>query len=124
MDAILRGPLPSRRRHPHAGEALVAHAFELERRERPDERLLEIAHVALHVLAVLSEVEDRVADELTRPVEGRLSPAIGLGDLDGCVVRDVELALGLRAPADGDHGRVLEKHDGLRDRTLRDGACE
>ena len=34
----------------------------------------------LHVLAVPVEVEDRVADELARPVVGRLAAAVGLDD--------------------------------------------
>ena len=97
------------RRHPDAGQALVAHALELERGERPDERLLEVAHVALHVLAVVPEVEDRVADELSRPVERGLAAAVGLDDLDRGVLRDVELALGLGAPPDRDDRRVLEE---------------
>ena len=73
IDAILRGPCP-----PPGGihtpvRPSIAHALELERRERLDECLLEVAHVALHVLAVLPEVEDRVADELPGTVERGLA---------------------------------------------------
>ena len=47
-----------------------------------DQRLLEVAAVPLHVLAVALQVEDRVADELPRAVVGRLAAAVGLDDLD------------------------------------------
>ena len=123
MDAIFRGPCPAAG-HPDAGEPVVAHALELEGRQRPDERLLEVAHVALDVLPVLAEIEDRVADELARAVERRLAAAVGLGDLDVRVLGDVELARRLRAAADRHDRRVLEEDDGLRDRALRDGAGE
>ena len=55
------------------------------------ERLLEVADVFLHVAAVPVEVEDRIADELSRPVERGLAAAVGLGDLDVHAVRAVEL---------------------------------
>ena len=61
--------------------------------ERADQRLLEVAAVALHVLAVAPEVEDRVADELAGPVVGGLAAAVGLDDLDLGAVRNVQLAL-------------------------------
>src|SRR5262245_49558507 len=117
-------PLPAAGGHPDAGQALVARAFEGERGEGPQERLLEIAHVALDVLAVVVEIEDRIADELTRPVERRLAAPVGLGDLDVGALRDVELRRRLRATPDRDDGRVLEEHDGLRDGPLRDGSGE
>ena len=72
-------------------------------RERADQRLLELAAVALHVLAVPLQVEDRVADELPGPVEGRLAAAVGLDDLDLGALRDVQLAL-LGAPPERDVG--------------------
>ena len=67
-------------------------AGEAELREREDQRLLEVAAVALHVLAVPRQVEDRVADELAGPVEGRLAAAVGLDDLDVGALGDVQLA--------------------------------
>ena len=109
MDAIFLRPLASGGWHPDAGQALVARRVEVERSERPDERLLEVADVALHVLAVLREVEDRVADELSGAVERRLAATVGLGDLDGCVVGDVQLDIGLGPPADRDDGGCSRK---------------
>ena len=69
------------------------------------------------------QVEDRVADELSRAVEGRLAAAVGLDDLDLGALRDVQLAL-LGAPAERDDRRVLEQDHRVRDRALRDRAGE
>ena len=73
-----------------------------------DQRLLEVAAVALHVLAVPRKVEDRVADELAGPVVGRLAAAVGLDDLDLGALGHVQLAR-LGAAAERDHRRVLEQ---------------
>ena len=99
-------------------------ALDLESGQRAQERLLEVADVALHVLPVVPEVEDRVADELPGPVEGRLAAAVGLGDLDLGALGEVQLELRLGAPPDRDDRRVLEKDHGLRDRALRHRAGE
>ena len=105
-----RGDLPRRPRQPDAGEPVDPLAREAERRDRADERFLEVAHVLLHVAPVPLEVEDRVADELARPVEGGLAAAVRLDDLDVGVVRDMELAVVGAAP-ERDDGRVLETAD-------------
>ena len=90
--------------------ALAARPFDTERRHRADQRLFEVAAVALDVLAVPREIEDRVADELARPVVGRLSAAIGLDDLDVCAFRYVQLA-GLGPPPERDHRRMLQQQN-------------
>jgi hypothetical protein len=72
---------------------------------------------------VAVEIEDRVADELPRPVEGGLAPSVGLDDLDRRVLRDVQL-LSVRPAAERDHWWVLEHHDRVRDRVLGDRAGE
>ena len=89
-------------------------AVELERRERPDQRLLEVAHVLLHVAAVPLQVEDRIADELARPVEGRLAAAVRLDDLDVGVVGNVQLRAFVGAPAERDDRRMLEQEHACR----------
>src|SRR4029078_7196028 len=123
MDADRRDlawSMAAARRHPHPGESLVAHALDLERGQCADERLLEVTDVALDVLAVLPEIQDRVADELSRPMEGGLAAAIRLCDLDLGGLGDVELEVGLgAAPHRHDRG-MLEEHDSLGDRALRD----
>src|SRR5256884_8425560 len=45
-----------------------------------EEDLLEVCHEALHLEAV-GELQDRIADELTRSVIGRLAPPLDLDDL-------------------------------------------
>ena len=75
-------------------------ASSAERRDRPDERLLEVAHVLLHVAAVPVQVEDRVADELPGPWNVDLPPRFGLDDLDVGALRDVQLgASSVRRPS-------------------------
>ena len=91
--------------------------------KRADDCLLEVTDVALHVSSVSVEVEDRVADELSRGVVGGLAAAVRLDELDAGGVRDMELVL-VRASADGDHGRVLEEDDRVRDRVLLNGCRE
>ena len=115
MLAILRG----RRLQPDAGQALDPRRLDAERRERADQRLLEVAAVALHVLAVPRQVEDRVADELAGPVVGGLAAAVGLDDLDLGALGDVQLA-GLGAAAERDHRRVLEQQHGVGQPSARD----
>ena len=82
-----RRDLARRRRQPDAREPLDPRRLEAEGGERLDQRLLEVAAVLLHVLAVARQVEDRVADELARAVIRRLAAAVGLDDLDGGVRR-------------------------------------
>ena len=72
------------------------------------ERLLEVAAVLLHVLPVAGQVEDRVADELSGRVVGRLAAAVGLDELDLRAVGQVQLAL-VGAPAERDDGRMLQE---------------
>ena len=117
------GDLARRGSDPEAGQAFDRRCLDVEWRQRADQGLLEVTAVLLHVLPVPSEVEDRVADELSWAVVGRLPAAVGLDDLDLGTRRHVELAL-LGAAAERDHGRVLEQHDGVGDRALRDRACE
>ena len=74
--------LPAAWRHPHSGEPLDRRPVEIECPQRVDKRLLEVPDVELDVLAVLLQVEDRVADQLAWPVERGLPSAVGLDDLD------------------------------------------
>src|SRR5215213_1612968 len=105
---------------PQAGQSLDRGRLDPERRQRGDQRELEVAAVLLHVLTVTGEVEDRVADELPRAVIGRLAAAVAVYDLDFRLFGNVELA-GLGTPAERDDRRMLEQHHRIRNRTLRDG---
>src|SRR5207342_3654131 len=106
------------------GQPVVSLPVQAEGGQGTYQRVFEITDVALHVLPVIPEVEDRVADELARSVERRLSAAVGLYHLDFDGLRDVELAIGLGATPDRDHRRVLEEHHRLRNRSLGDAPCE
>ncbi len=113
------GDLLRRRREPDAGEPVDALAFEPERRQRPDERFLEVPHVLLDVAAVPLQVDDRIADELARPVIRRLAAAVGLDDLDLRALRQVQLRALVRPAAERDHRGMLEEDDRVGDRALR-----
>ena len=77
--------------------------------QRPDERLLEVAHVLLEVAAVSIQVEDRVADQLAGPMVGRLAAAVRLDDVDIDVGRQVELGGLVRSAPERDDRLVLEQ---------------
>ena len=119
IEAIFRG----RAVDPDPGQPFDPRRLHSQRRQSPDQRLLEVAAVALHILSVALQVEDRVADELPGAVVGRLAAAVGLDDLDLGALGHVQLAL-LGATAERDHRRMLEQHDRVRDRALRDRVRE
>ena len=85
------GDLARWTRQPDAGQPLEACCLDADGCERPDQRVLEIPDVLLHVAAVPLQVEDRIADELARPVVRRLPAAVRLDDLDLRPFRDVQL---------------------------------
>ena len=118
-----RRDLARRAREPDPGEAVDPLGVEPDRGERADERLLEIADVALDVLSVPAQIEDRVGDELARAVERRLAAPVGLDDLDGGVVGNVQLSL-RSPPTQRDDRRMLEQQDRVGDRALRDRTGE
>ena len=95
-------------------------------RPRPSvriERLLEVAAVPLHVLAVPLQVEDRVADELARAVVVDLPPR-SVSTISTSAPSGTCSSLSLGAAPERDHRRVLEQHHRVRDRALRDRAGE
>jgi hypothetical protein len=68
---------------------------------------------------VPGEVEDRIADELSRPVVGRATAAVGLDDRDVGLLGEVEL-VGLGAAPERDRRRVLEEEHRLGNGPLRE----
>jgi len=108
-----RRDLARRSLEPDPGQPLDSRRLDADRRESSDQRLLDVAAVPLHVLAVPGQVEDWVADELARAVIGGLAAAVGLHDLDLGALGHVQLAL-LGAPPQRDHRRVLEQEHGVR----------
>ena len=116
-----RGDLSGWPLEPDSGQPLDPRRIDAERRQRPDQSLLQVSAVALDVLAVPCQVEDRIADELPRPVVGRLAAAVGLDDLDAGALRHMHLA-GLGASPQRDHGRVLQQHHRVQQLTARDRA--
>src|SRR5207237_2268525 len=105
-----RGDLARRMLEPDPGKTVDPRRLDSARSEGDDQRLLEIAAVLLDVLPVPRQVEDRIADELPRAMVGRLAAAVGLDDLDTCILRNVQLAR-FRAPAQRHDRRVLEQED-------------
>src|SRR2546426_9804271 len=83
------------------------------------EGLLKICHEALHLEAV-GEFQDRIADELTRSVIGRLAAALDLEDLEPRV-QDV---LARPASSEGRDRIVLDEDEAVRDLVLRTAGDE
>ncbi len=67
---------------PHAGEPGDAARFDAERRGDPDQHFLDVAHVAVHIAAIGFEIDDGIADELSRPVIRHVAAASGLEERD------------------------------------------
>src|SRR5690606_39071882 len=63
---------------PHAGQARAARALDAELGEHADHDLLEVAQVTVEIAATLGQGQDRVGDELSGTVVGRLAPAFDL----------------------------------------------
>ena len=74
------GDLPARR--PHARESLGAFAANVECRERANQRGLELAEVPVQVLLVMAQIDDRISDELSRPVKGDVAAALHVEEFD------------------------------------------
>ena len=103
-----RGDLARRARQPDAGEPLDSLGGEVERHAGANQRLLEVAHVLLHVAPVPFQVEDRIADELTGAVKRRLAAAVRLDDLDLRVRRHMQLGALVGAAPKRHDRRMLE----------------
>ncbi len=67
---------------PDARESGDAPRLDVERAERADDGLLDVADVAVQVAAIGLQVEDGVADELAGAVVGDVAAATGLEQLD------------------------------------------
>ena len=67
---------------PDARIAGVSLGGDVEDAERCDERLLERAQVPMEILLVAAEIENRIAHELTRPVESYVATALDFKDVD------------------------------------------
>ena len=86
-----------------------------------NQHFLEVAHVAVHVAAIRIEVDDRIADELTRAVIGDVAAAPGLDELDAPrgsasgVSSDVR-SIVPRLDAERDDRRMLQEQQLIADR--------
>src|SRR5439155_1783352 len=72
------GDLAAASAGPDAGVARLPLARDVEPGERVDQGLLERAQVPMQVAAVAAQVQDGIADELPRAVEGDIAAALDL----------------------------------------------
>src|SRR2546430_5437234 len=93
---------------PDAGVARLPLARDVEPGERVDQGLLERAQVPMQVAAVAAQVQDGIADELPRAVEGDIAAALDLEDRQ--VVR-LEHVARARGAAQRPARRVLEQQE-------------
>jgi hypothetical protein len=90
----------------------VALGFDAGLTERDDERFFDLAEIPVQILPMALEVEDGVANELSRPVEGDVAAALHLVDLDAASPQtlgrrhDVRL---LRGATEGHDRGMLEQ---------------
>ena len=108
IDASFRAPP----RRPDAGPVLLSLTDDLPPRQRPDERLFQIAQIEVQIPLAVSEQEDRVADQLSRPVVGDVAPAL---DLEHRRLRHRQQVLDVGAAALRDHVRMLDEHQRIGD---------
>ena len=91
--------------------------------ERIDEDALEVVRVAAQVLAVIAQIEDRVADQLTGPVPGRAAATVGAqhvpAELAVGRLSVREFGLGVGCAPERERGRVLAEHDRVGHGALR-----
>ena len=62
----------------NAGQALDSKSIDTEVRHGPDQYFFQIANVAMNVLAIGTEIDDRITNNLAQPVIGNLPAAICL----------------------------------------------
>ena len=110
-------------RGPHAGQSGVAIRLDAEVAERLDQHVLEPPQVPVEVLAMCPEVEDRIADQLARTVEGHVAAALDLDHLDpapGELRRRQRQAAGPGPAAERDDRRVLHQQQHVLGDLARD----
>src|SRR5699024_5947752 len=98
-------------RQPHPRAPLDTTAPDADPLADLDERLLEAADVVDHIDGV-GQADNRITDELARPVTGDLAAAVDVAD--GCAVRGLLLRAG--PPACRVDGRVFEQQEAVRRR--------
>ena len=110
---------------PHADvlAVLAGDRADPELGERLDQDALEVVRVLAQILAVVAQVEDRVADELPGPVPGRAAAAIGPQHLPaeravGLLAAD-ELCGGVGRAPERERRRVLAEDDRVGHGALR-----
>ncbi len=108
-DLVLR----ERPTHPDAASPFHLIAVDPERTQDLDQETLKSSHVGDDIDG-LDEADDRVADELARPVPGDLATSIHVDH--GCAVLRSLLRLG--SFARGVHRLVFEKDQGVRARAV------
>ncbi len=106
---------------PDTGEVVAAGGWDTEGACAVDEGLFETAEVAMEVVAVGSEAEDGVADELAWAVPCGFAAAADFDERGGEGLGIAEAGAVLGA-ADGEYGVVLEEKDGFRGERVEEGA--
>ena len=109
-------PIPD----PGTGQPRLPPHFEPKLAEDADEHFLEVAQVAVQITAVGLQVENRVADELTRPVIGNVATAARLEEFDPPLfplLGGEENVFRVRSATQCDDVRMLEEEQCVRDLT-------
>ena len=103
---------------PNTGLAIYQVCRDANFGQRFDDRPLQHAHVCDGAQSNCPQINDRVANQLSRTVIGRFTAAVGLVDLDAagsqCIERTQDVTLA-DPPAQRDYMWVLKKQEGIGD---------
>jgi hypothetical protein len=95
-----------------------------EYRQRVNQRLFDAAKVRMYVAPPFSQIEYRIAHDLTRTMIRHIAPTVSLVVLDAAALEDLfrgQQMLGLSIPAHRNHMRVLDEQQRVDAFTLLPG---
>src|SRR5438034_10309176 len=95
---------------PNAGVLRNTLGRDSELAERPNEQFLDLAEIPVKILLVAFEIDDRIADELARPVKGDVSATLDIEQLHATLrelLRRCQHVSILRRASQRDHSGML-----------------
>ena len=95
---------------PNAGVLRNTLGRDSELAERPNEQFLDLAEIPVKVLLVSLEIDDRIANELARPVKGDVSATLDIEQLHATLrelLRRCQHVSILRRASERDHSGML-----------------
>src|SRR5437763_1876509 len=112
-------------RRVHSGQTRNPERFNLKITHRPNQDLFQVAHKAMHVFAIRTQVDNWIADKLANAVISNLTAAIRFKDTD--TTRSQQLfghddSVRARSPAERERVRMFEQKQRVRLLARQNGA--